>query len=73
MKTTTPPTPEQGNKPVARLRYGRIHATIWDNRAQGAEVPRYGVTFERRYKDAAGTWRSSQSYNAAELLLPTAA
>lgn len=67
MTTTTPPTPEQGKQPVVRLRYGRIHASVWEN--AGPNGPRHTVTFERRYQDAAGTWQSSHSYNAGELLL----
>ena len=64
--TTTPPTPEQGNKPVARLRYGLISASIWEN--TGPNGPIYAVSFERRYQDAEG-WKNSQSYSGSELLV----
>ena len=65
MEQTTQPQP--ANTPVSKVRLGRIQASIWENAGQNGT--HYGVTFERRYRDAQGNWQSSQSYNAQELLL----
>ena len=36
-------------KPVAKVRIGRVKATIWRNGTE--EHPRHNVTFSRHYKD----------------------
>jgi hypothetical protein len=54
------------NPPVAKIRVGGVTASIWENK--GEKGTSYSVTFDRRYKDAAGEWHSSTSYNAGDLL-----
>ena len=67
METTTQTKTQTGNKPAAKIRLGRVQASIWENATENGV--RYAATFERRYKDAEGNWQSSQSYNDQELLL----
>ena len=67
METTTELQPVNSSKPVSHVRLGLISASIWEN--PGPNGPRHSVTFERRYKDEGGTWRSSQSYDENELLV----
>jgi hypothetical protein len=52
--------------PVAKVRVGLITASIWENPTEKGTF--YNVTFERRYRDAEGNWKSSHSYNADDLL-----
>lgn len=54
-------------KPIDHVRLGSIQAAIWKNSDQEGRV-RYGVTFERRYRDSEGNWQSSTSYGRDELL-----
>jgi len=63
MKTTK----LNNNKPVLYLRLGLIYANIWERRIQDNIF--YAVTFERRYRDKAGNWQSTESYNAEDLLI----
>jgi len=54
-------------KPAAKVNLHPVSAAIWRN-----EHPKgvfYSVTFERRYKDDAGKWQTSSSFNENELLL----
>lgn len=57
---------ETAKPPVAKIRLGLINANIWQ-RNTGEDVF-YSVTFDRRYRDKQGEWRSTQSYNADNLL-----
>jgi hypothetical protein len=57
---------ETKNSPVAKVRVGLITASIWENPTDKGTF--YNVTFERRYRDAEGNWKSSHSYNADDLL-----
>ncbi len=52
--------------PVAKVRIGLITASIWENTTDKGTF--HNVTFERRYKDGEGNWKSSHSYNADDLL-----
>jgi hypothetical protein len=54
-------------KPAAKLNLHPLAAAIWRNENNGATF--YSVTFERRYKDEAGNWQSSGSFNSGDLLL----
>jgi hypothetical protein len=56
------------NKPAATIKRSPVNAAIWRNQTQKGEVF-YSVTFERSYKDDAGNWKSSDSFNAGDLLL----
>jgi hypothetical protein len=53
--------------PVAKLRVGLITASIWE-RATEKGGTFHAVTFERRYRDAEGNWKSSHSYDEQDLL-----
>jgi hypothetical protein len=53
-------------KPVERLNVFPVSAAIWRN--QTAKGAFYSVTFERSYRDEAGKWQTSQSFNASDLL-----
>ena len=59
-------TPEAKNPPAAKVRVGLITASIWENKTEKGIF--HNVTFERRYRDAEGNWKSSHSYNAEDLL-----
>ncbi len=55
-------------KPVAKVSLYPITAAIWRNEGPKGEI-HYNVTFERSYRDDAGGWKSSDSFNASDLLL----
>lgn len=55
-------------KPAAKVSLHPVSAAIWKNQNQKGEAY-YSVTFERSYKDDAGKWQSSDSFNAGDLLL----
>jgi hypothetical protein len=57
---------ETRNPPVDKVRVGLITASIWENPTEKGTF--HNVTFERRYRDAEGNWKSSHSYNADDLL-----
>jgi hypothetical protein len=54
--------------PAAKVTLYPISAAIWRNENAKGEVF-YNATFERSYKDDAGNWQSSDSFNAGDLLL----
>jgi hypothetical protein len=53
-------------KPVAKVRVDLINASIWKNQTDKGTF--YNVTFENRYRDGEGNWKSSHSYTANDLL-----
>lgn len=55
------------SKPAARIQLFPVSAIIWRNPSPRGFA--YSVTFERSYKDQAGQWQTSSSFNAVELLL----
>ena len=55
-------------KPVAKVQLYPVSAAIWRNDGEKGEVF-YNATFERSYKDEAGNWQSSASFNAGDLFL----
>jgi hypothetical protein len=57
---------ETKTPPVAKVRVGLVTASIWENKTEKGTF--HNVTFERRYRDAEGNWKSSHSYNADDLL-----
>ena len=67
METTTPTKPQTGQGPAAKVRLGRIQASIWENASE--KGPYYTVTLDRRYTDAEGNWQSTQSFKLDDLLL----
>jgi len=58
----------ENNKPAAKVTLHPVSAAIWRNQTQKGEVF-YSTTFEKSYRDEAGNWKSSDSFNAADLLL----
>jgi len=54
------------NKPEKAFRAGTVTATIWKN--QGKEGKIYSsVSFEKGYKDAEGTWKSTNKLGVSDL------
>jgi hypothetical protein len=59
---------EQTNKPAAKINLYPVSSTIWRNQnAKGAFF--YTAQFERSYRDEAGKWQTSSTFNAQDLLL----
>lgn len=56
------------NPPIETVRMGAIKAAIWRNVSEDGRV-RFGVSFERTYRDANGEWKSSEYYGRDECLL----
>jgi hypothetical protein len=54
-------------KPAAKITLYPVSAAIWRN--QNPSGVFYSVTFERSFKDDAGKWQSSATFNANDLLL----
>ena len=48
--------------------FGFLTAAIWENRLDDRRI-RYNTTFQRRYRDAEGNWRSTDSFGRADLLV----
>ena len=57
---------ETKTPPVAKVRVGLVTASIWENKTDTGTF--HNVTFERRYRDGEGNWKSSHGYNAEDLL-----
>ena len=58
------------NKPEKTIRAGAIAVSIWNNTAQSKEgiVTQYNsISFERRYKDQKGEWKSTNSLRVNDL------
>ena len=56
------------NKPAGRVYAHPIQAAIWRNEGREKEAF-YSTTFERRYRDKDGNWKSTNSFGADDLLL----
>lgn len=54
------------NPPVAKIRVGLITANVWEREQKNGTF--YAVTFERRYRDNEGSWHTSHSFDARDLL-----
>ena len=54
-------------KPAAKIALYPVSAAIWRNQNQKGAF--YSVTFERSFKDEAGKWQASTTFNASDLLL----
>jgi hypothetical protein len=57
---------ETKNPPVAKIRVDLINASIWRNKTEKGIF--YNVTFESRYRDGEGNWKSSHNYTSNDLL-----
>lgn len=58
------------NLPERKIRVGAISATIWKNEGaskSGEPFAYRTVSFERRYKDKAGAWKSTNSLRHNDL------
>jgi hypothetical protein len=54
-------------KPAAKLSLYPVSAAIWRN--QNPKGVFYSITFERSYKDEAGKYQTSSTFNASDLLV----
>ena len=54
-------------KPAARVTFHPVSAAIWRN--QNPKGTFYSVSFERSYKDEAGKFQTSSTFNPTDLLL----
>ena len=61
------PATETSKPPVAKLRIGLIGASIWERTTLTGTF--HSVSFERRYRDAAGNWQTTHSYDTDDLLV----
>lgn len=53
------------NPPRDKIRVGMITASIWERSTEKGWF--YSVSFERRYKDAAGQYQTTHSYDTQDL------
>jgi len=54
-----------GNRPVHTIRYGNVKCSIWQNPSENG--PFHSVTTQRSWRDEAGEWHDSQSFNFKDL------
>ncbi len=59
------------NRPVHKLRFGRLNLAIWQRQQPGTDRMRYSVRVVRTYKTADGSYKDTASLDAEDL--PTAA
>ena len=58
---------KNATKPAAKVSMYPITAAIWRNENEGRAF--YSATFERSYRDDAGNWKSTSTFNSGDLLL----
>lgn len=58
---------KNATKPAAKVSMYPITAAIWRNENEGRAF--YSATFERSYRDDGGNWKSTNTFNAGDLLL----
>ena len=62
---------EKNNKPIKKFEVGGISAAVWENEISTATGDKKSVvariTFDRRYKDKDDQWKSTGSFNTADL------
>jgi hypothetical protein len=58
-------------QPLAKFRAGSVSCAVWENEAtvNGRQVEILKATVERRFKDAKGDWKSSNSFSRNEIPL----
>jgi hypothetical protein len=66
-KTNNAKSDETAKPPVAKIRVGLITGSIWERDSDKGTF--YAVTFERRYRDSEGNFKSSHSYDTQDLLV----
>lgn len=62
--------PQKGQGPLKSFRSGAIQVTIWENETlthEGQLIATKSVSFERRYKDKNGEWKSTNSLKANDI------
>ena len=57
---------EKAAPPVAKIRVGLITASIWERATETGTF--YNVTFDRRYMDSEGNWKSANGFDTHDLL-----
>jgi hypothetical protein len=57
-------------KPVHEVRLGKIRASVWGNRTNGATW--YSITLSRLYKDKEGKFQQAESFGPEDLPTLTA-
>lgn len=62
---------EAGSRPKAKIQAGSVSCALWENEigVDGRKTVVLKATIERRYRDAAGTWQSSNSFGRNEISL----
>jgi hypothetical protein len=57
------------NKPIRKFEVGGVSAAVWENEISTSSGDKTveRVTFDRRYKDKDGQWKSTGSFNASDL------
>jgi len=66
MTNTNEKTETKKNPPVRKLRVDNVNVSIWKNVNDKGTF--YNATFDNRYRDAQGNWKSGHSYGASDLL-----
>ena len=59
-----------GNIPEKRFSTGALSATVWQNEGkskEGQDISYRTVTFQRRYKDPNGEWKTANSLRVNDL------
>jgi hypothetical protein len=59
--------------PKEKIRVGMTSVSIWENKDEKTGNLRHGATFDLRYKDAEGNFKSGKSYGLYDLLAHRAA
>jgi hypothetical protein len=52
-------------RPVHEVRLGKIRASVWGNRTNGATW--YTITLSRLYRDKGGKWQQAESFGPEDL------
>ncbi|MEM8669341.1 MAG: hypothetical protein AAGG48_17590 [Planctomycetota bacterium] len=55
------------NKPVQKIRYGRVSATIWANATESGT--RYSITVIKTYRKEDGTYVDTSNFDVSDLPL----
>ena len=58
------------NKPKEKIIAGAVSCALWENELtmrDGRRIPVLKASLERRYRDASGTWKSSNSFGRNEI------
>jgi hypothetical protein len=58
------------NSPIQKFSAGAVTATVWENNGtskEGQPVNYKTISFDRRYKDRAGEWKSTSSLRVTDI------